>query len=144
MKQHRQTDMTQQSSHSCVSFHSLQGTNQPLPSNRKTVEEGKTKVLHCSLDASAPTTGLYYAWTKDDKNIMANPQSSRISIILDGSLYIKSTQRTDTGVYQCTAKALDSTGTQIISYPGVDIFLDVQCKYLDLMGRLHGVWIALL
>lgn len=103
------------------------GSTKPLPSNRITVEEGKTKVLHCLLDSSAPTSNLHYSWTKDGRDVMSPPQP-RLSIIVDGSLYIKNTKRSDSGVYRCTAKGLDPTGTKILSYPGTDLFLDIQCK----------------
>lgn len=94
-----------------------------LPSRRKTVVEKYPAVLDCMTDKDLPTESVIYSWTKDGSDATTNV---RAIIIKSGALFIKSTRRADIGVYQCTARTVDSTG--LVSYAGVKTFLDVQCK----------------
>lgn len=100
-----------------------------LPSRRKTVVEKYPAVLDCLTDTNLPSENVIYSWTKDG----ADPTSdARATIIASGALFIKSTRRTDSGVYKCTAKTFDSNG--LVTYPGTDIMLDVQCKLMAIMS----------
>lgn len=92
-----------------------------LPSRRKTVVEKYPTALDCQTDRDLPTQKVIYDWTKDGSDVTT---SDRATIIASGALFIKSTRRTDNGVYQCTAKTVDSNG--LVSYAGAKTFLDVQ------------------
>ena len=52
--------------------------------------------------------------------------NERLTVLQSGALFIRSSQRTDSGVYACAAKTFDSSG--LVTYPGAKILLDVQCK----------------
>ncbi|PFX26807.1 uncharacterized protein LOC111328463 isoform X2 [Stylophora pistillata] len=92
-----------------------------LPSRRKTVVEKYPAVLDCLTDTNLPSENVIYSWTKDGADAASD---TRATVIASGALFIKSTRRTDSGVYQCTAKTFDSSG--LVTYPGAKILLDVQ------------------
>ncbi|XP_020602989.1 protein turtle homolog B-like isoform X2 [Orbicella faveolata] len=92
-----------------------------LPSRRKTVVEKYPAVLDCLIDSNLPSENVIYSWTKNGADATSD---ARATIIASGALFIKSTRRTDSGVYMCTAKTFDSNG--LVNYPGTDIMLDVQ------------------
>ncbi|XP_078379164.1 uncharacterized protein LOC144662264 isoform X4 [Oculina patagonica] len=92
-----------------------------LPSRRKTVVEKYPAVLDCLSDTNLPSENVIYSWTKDGSDATTD---ARATIIASGALFIKATLRTDSGVYQCTAKTFDSNG--LVTYPGTKILLDVQ------------------
>lgn len=94
-----------------------------LPSRRKTVAEKYPAVLDCLTDTNLPSENVIYSWTKDGADAASD---TRATVIASGALFIKSTRKTDSGVYQCTAKTFDSSG--LVTYPGAKILLDVQCK----------------
>jgi len=96
-----------------------------LPSRRKTVVEKYPAVLDCLIDSNLPSENVIYSWTKNGADATSD---ARATIIASGALFIKSTRRTDSGVYMCTAKTFDSNG--LVNYPGTDIMLDVQCKLM--------------
>lgn len=80
-------------------------------------------VLDCLSDTNLPSDNVMYSWTKNGGDATSD---ARATIIASGALFVKSTRRTDSGVYQCTAKTFDSSG--LVTYPGAKILLDVQCK----------------
>ncbi|XP_074633287.1 uncharacterized protein LOC141892060 isoform X1 [Acropora palmata] len=92
-----------------------------LPSRRKTVVETYPAVLDCMTDKDLPTETVVYSWTKDGSDALT---SVGATILASGALFIKATRRAYIGVYQCTARTVDSTG--LVSYAGVKTFLDVQ------------------
>lgn len=94
-----------------------------LPSRRKAVVERYPAVLECLTDTNLPSENVVYSWTKDGSDATTD---ARATIIASGALFIKSTRRSDTGVYQCTASTVDSTG--LVTYTGAKALLDVQCK----------------
>ena len=96
-----------------------------LPSRRKTVVEKYPAVLDCLIDTNLPSENVIYSWTKNGEDASSD---ARVTIIASGALFIKSTRRTDSGVYICIAKTFDSSG--LVTYPGTDIMLDVQCKLI--------------
>ena len=105
-----------------------------LPSRRKTVVEKYPTALDCQTDRDLPTQKVIYDWTKDGSDVTT---SDRATIIASGALFIKSTRRTDNGVYQCTAKTVDSNG--LVSYAGAKTFLDVQCKLYQFLFCIAGL-----
>ena len=102
-----------------------------LPSRRKTVIEKYPAVLDCLIDTNLPSDNVIYSWTKNGADATSD---ARATIIASGALFIKSTRRTDSGVYKCTAKTFDSNG--LVNYPGADIMLDVQCKLMEITKNL--------
>ena len=96
-----------------------------LPSRRKTVVEKYPAVLDCLIDTNLPSENVIYSWTKNGEDASSD---ARATIIASGALFIEPTRRTDSGVYVCTAKTFDSSG--LVTYPGADIMLDVQCKLI--------------
>lgn len=94
-----------------------------LPSRRKAVVEKYPAVLECLTDANLPSENVLYTWTKDGSDATTD---ERATVIASGALFIKSTRRSNTGVYQCTAKTVDSSG--LVTYAGAKTLLDVQCK----------------
>ncbi|XP_067038428.1 uncharacterized protein [Acropora muricata] len=92
-----------------------------LPSRRKTVVETYPAVLDCMTDKDLPTETVDYSWTKDGSDALT---SVGATILASGALFIQDTRRAYIGVYQCTARTVDSTG--LVSYAGVKTFLDVQ------------------
>lgn len=82
-------------------------------------------VLDCLRNTNLPNKNVIFSWTKDGGDATSDV---RVTIIASGALFIKSTRRTDSGVYQCTAKTFDQSG--LVTYPGAKILLDVQCKLL--------------
>lgn len=96
-----------------------------LPSRRKAVVEKYPTVLECLTDTNLQSENVIYSWTKDGSDVTTDP---RATVIASGALFIKSTLRGDSGVYQCTAKTFDSSG--LVTYPGAKTLLDVQCESL--------------
>ena len=82
-------------------------------------------MLDCLIDTKLPSENVIYSWTKNGADATSD---ERATIIASGALFIKSTRKTDSGVYICTAKTFDSNG--LVTYPGTDIMLDVQCKLM--------------
>ncbi|XP_048588305.1 uncharacterized protein LOC116614255 isoform X2 [Nematostella vectensis] len=103
----------------------IQGSTSSVPSQSKKVTEGKLTVLDCQTDTSLPSSNVLFTWTKDGRDVTSS-QNPRISVLVSGSLFIRGIMRSDSGVYRCTAKTFDQTGSGIVNYPGSDIFLDVQ------------------
>ena len=68
-----------------------------------------------------------YSWTKNGVDATSD---ERATIIASGALFIKSTRRTDSGVYMCSAQTFDSNG--LVKYSGTDIMLNVQCKLMTI------------
>ena len=96
-----------------------------LPSRRKTVVEKYPAVLDCLIDTNLPSENVIYSWTKNGEDVSSD---ARATIIASGALLIELTRKTDSGVYVCTDKTFDSSG--LVTYPGTDITLDVQCKLI--------------
>ena len=103
-----------------------------LPSRRKAVVEKYPVVLDCLSDTNLPSENVIYSWTKDGVDATSD---ARATIIASGALFVKSTRRTDSGVYQCTAKTFDSSG--LVTYPGAKILLDVQCKLVKRLSKSY-------
>ena len=78
------------------------------------------------IDTNLPSENVIYSWTKNGADATSN---ERATIIASGALFIRSTHRTDSGIYMCTAKTYDTTNG-LVNYPGADIMLDVQCKLM--------------
>ena len=97
-----------------------------MPSRRKSVTETFPAVLECLTDTNLPTENVAYSWSKDGVDVKS---SLGVTVIESGALFLKSTLRGDSGVFQCTAKTFDSNG--LVTYPGSKILLDVQCKRLS-------------
>lgn len=88
-------------------------------------------VLECLTDKNLPSENVIYTWTKDGSDATTD---ARATTIASGALFIKSTRRADHGVYQCTAKTVDSSG--LVTYPGAKTLLDVQCELESMFSQL--------
>ena len=103
----------------------ITGDASAVPSRRKSVTEGYPAVLDCLTDTSLPSSGnIMFSWSRDGINIKDNP---RLTVLASGALFVRSSLRSDSGVYTCTANTFDSSG--LVTYPGAKILLDVQCKF---------------